>query len=340
MYLVFQDMADMQNSLEKLKNLSKDDKTENAMLRSRIDEQSQLIMILKKRADEVTSKTSTIERINKELIEFRDNAKEMLDAEMRKNDMLNQRFDELAHNHEEMIKFKDEYKRSNQELRLENSRLREENSKLFSGALLEKDGQIADLWQKLSAAKEQTSAMELKHRQSLQELRSREDGLKQEMKALQDQHKADLKNLQSKLNEAEERLKAANYKLQNQIDSRKNADNESQTKIQTLTKEKDELLDLAMQRGKIIQKEQTENKKLQKKIEDMEKAVRNMEDRFEREAAAVNANMLVRKLRDEVEDADTKYKQVVKDFETFKKYSNSLLQKEREINDRLKHLAE
>ena len=46
---------------------------------------------------------------------------------------------------------------------------------------------------------------------------------------------------------------AANYKLQSQIDGRKNADTESQTRIQSLTKEKDELLDLAMQRGKIIQ---------------------------------------------------------------------------------------
>jgi hypothetical protein len=48
-------------------------------------------------------------------------------------------------------------------------------------------------------------------------------------------------------------LAGANYKLQNQLDSKKEADLESQTRIQSLTKEKDELLDLAMQRGKIIQ---------------------------------------------------------------------------------------
>ena len=45
----------------------------------------------------------------------------------------------------------------------------------------------------------------------------------------------------------------ANYKLQNQIDMRQNADSETSSKIQQLTKEKDELLELAMQRGKIIQ---------------------------------------------------------------------------------------
>ena len=45
----------------------------------------------------------------------------------------------------------------------------------------------------------------------------------------------------------------ANYKLQNQIESRQSASAESEAKIQQLTKEKDELLDLAMSRGKIIQ---------------------------------------------------------------------------------------
>lgn len=37
------------------------------------------------------------------------------------------------------------------------------------------------------------------------------------------------------------------------MDDKRSADLESQTKLQSLVKEKDELLDLAMQRGKIIQ---------------------------------------------------------------------------------------
>ena len=40
-------MGDIQENLRKLRALSEDDKSEAAMLRSRIDEQSQLIMILK-----------------------------------------------------------------------------------------------------------------------------------------------------------------------------------------------------------------------------------------------------------------------------------------------------
>lgn len=47
----------------------------------------------------------------------------------------------------------------------------------------------------------------------------------------------------------------ANYKLQNQISTRESAETEATEKIRQLTKEKDELLELAMQRGKIIQVE-------------------------------------------------------------------------------------
>lgn len=97
-------------ALSKLKGLNKDDKTQNAMLRSRIDEQSQLIMILKARADESLLKLQTVERMNKELEEFRGNAKEDIQHEIRKFNILDGRFNDLASNHEEMIKFKDEYK--------------------------------------------------------------------------------------------------------------------------------------------------------------------------------------------------------------------------------------
>jgi hypothetical protein len=157
-------MSDMQRNLSKLKSLSEDDKSENGMLRSRIDEQSQLIMILKQRADDVSRKSQTLEKINKEMIEFRENAKVMLDGEIRKYNMLNSRFDDLASNHQELIKIKDEYKRSNQDLRLESSRLREENERLFSGAIIEKDRQIADLDRKLTNFKDQYNLMEQKHR--------------------------------------------------------------------------------------------------------------------------------------------------------------------------------
>ncbi|XP_063421516.1 coiled-coil domain-containing protein 89-like isoform X2 [Mytilus trossulus] len=333
------DMSDMQRNLSKLKSLSEDDKTETAMLRSRIDEQSQLIMILKQRADDVSRKSQTLDKINKEMMDFRENAQEMLDGEIRKYNILNARFDDLASNHQELIKIKDEYKRSNQELRIENSRLREENERIFSGAVLEKDKQIAEMERKLSSFKEQYNMLEQKHRQLQQDMKGKEDGLRNEIKTVNENYRTEVKMLQSKLQDSEERLKGANYKLQNQIEGRKSLDVESQHRIQQLTKEKDELLDLAMQRGKIVQREQTENKKLQKRIEDMEKAVQTMEEKFEREATAVNANLQVRRLREEASDAGHKYTEVVKEFEAYRKHSQTLLQREKDLNERLRHLA-
>lgn len=327
------------STLSKLKGLAKDDKTENAMLRSRIDEQSQLIMILKNRADEAFARIATLERINKELTEFRDNAKDNIDHEIRKFNLLDKRFNDLASNHEEMIKYKDEYKRVNVELRQENEKLKDENARLFSKAILEKDDTIRQLEGKLVTARDQYTSLETKYRNAIQEGRSKEENLRKEIQALQDKLRADVKALQHKLNDTEERLKGANYKLQNQIDSRQNAESEASGKIQQLTKEKDDLLDLAMQRGKIIQKEQTDNKMLKKKISDMEKAVQDMQEKFEREAAAVNANRAVRKLKDELDDAETKATEVTKEFEAYKKHTSALLKKEKELNERLRHLC-
>ena len=150
--------------LSKLRGLTKDDKTENAMLRSRIDEQSQLIMILKNRADESITKIQTLERINKELEEFRENAQENLNHEIRKFNLLDGRFNDLAHNHEELIKYKDEYKRVNGELRAENDRLREENANFFSKALQEKDETIHMLEGKLVTAKDNIASLDTKYR--------------------------------------------------------------------------------------------------------------------------------------------------------------------------------
>ncbi|KAH3754973.1 coiled-coil domain-containing protein 89-like [Dreissena polymorpha] len=327
------------SSLSKLKGLGKDDKTENAMLRSRIDEQSQLIMILKTRADEAFTRIQTLERINEELTSFRDNAKEQLQSEIRKFNILDGRFNDLASNHEEMIKYKDEYKRVNGELRRENDKLKDDNAKLFSKAIQEKDDMIRQLEGKLITAKDQCSTLDTKYKQAVQEGRVQEEGLRRDLHESEERLRGELRDLTRKLNDSEERLKAANYKLQSQLSTQHSADAEMMKKLQQVTKEKDELLDLAMQRGKIIQKEQTDNKAFKKRIEEMEKAVLDMQDKFEREAAAVNSNRAVKKLRDDLQQAESIKTEVTKEFEAYKKHTTALLKKEKELNERLRHLC-
>lgn len=132
------------------------------MLRSRIEEQCELIMILKQRADDVTVQLKTSERIRDSLEDFRKNAQGAITVETKKCEMLDRRFNELADNHQELIKFKDQYKIENEILRQENSKLKSDNERLFSGALQEKENTIEDLEKQIVILKERCINFEQK----------------------------------------------------------------------------------------------------------------------------------------------------------------------------------
>ena len=81
-----------------------------ARMQSRIDEQSELICILKKRADQLLHESKSaenrvrlMERTNADLVK-------QIRAEKGRCTQVELRFNELADNHQELIKFKNEYK--------------------------------------------------------------------------------------------------------------------------------------------------------------------------------------------------------------------------------------
>ncbi|CAG5130962.1 unnamed protein product [Candidula unifasciata] len=331
-------MTDIQDNINLLKALPEDAVSENIKLRSRIDEQCKLIMILKQRADEGASRICTLEKINEECMEFRDQADAILQTELDKYNLLEGRFNTLASNHEEMIRIKDEYKRVNQELREKNATLKEENNRLFSKAVAEKDTLILELEKKCSSFLERWSGVENKLRQSQIEWQSKEDELKRQITELQTNYSQQTKNLLAQLQNTEEKLKGTEYRLQQQLDCRHSVQEETSQKLQQLSKEKEELLTLITHRGKLVHKEQDENKLLKQRIETMERSVKNMENKFIQEAEAVNVNLRVKRLAEDLQEANYKYSQLVKEFEAFKKHSNDLLKKEKELNDRLRQL--
>ena len=95
---------EMKANLAKLRALSKDDLTENGLLRSRIDQQCELICILKQRADESLKRSMTLEGENIEIKKYRDEILTALHNETRKYSVLEKRFVVLNQNHEELIK--------------------------------------------------------------------------------------------------------------------------------------------------------------------------------------------------------------------------------------------
>lgn len=156
-------MDDVYKALEKLRSLSQEERAETGMLRSRIDEQSNLICILKQRADEMLLRCQALEKINAELESLRGAVQAELDNEKKRSSQLEQRFMDLAANHQELIKFKDEYKRQNAVLTEENKRLREENETLFCKELQEKELIILSLTKELKDLAQQHTTLQAEY---------------------------------------------------------------------------------------------------------------------------------------------------------------------------------
>ena len=155
---------ELKANLEKLRALSKDDLTENGLLRSRIDQQCELICILKQRADESLKKSMALENENGELKKHRDEILTALHNETRKYSVLDKRFAVLNQNHEELIKIKDEYKTENEKLRIENGHLKKENEGLFGSLVEERDSQIQQLREEVKNLQEKYQAAMAKER--------------------------------------------------------------------------------------------------------------------------------------------------------------------------------
>jgi len=96
------DLASTQCTLNH-RGLSDDERSENALLRSRIDEQSHLIMILKQRSDEAMQTADSLNKRNTLLEDESEQISNNLTVQMRRYDVLESRFNDLASNHRQMI---------------------------------------------------------------------------------------------------------------------------------------------------------------------------------------------------------------------------------------------
>lgn len=101
---------ELEETMKNLKNLSAEEKTEIGLLKSRIEEQSRLIMILKQRGDDYIMKNMALEKLNKELDEKREQLERETKSAQSKFADLEGKFRYLGENHEALIRFKDEYK--------------------------------------------------------------------------------------------------------------------------------------------------------------------------------------------------------------------------------------
>ncbi|KAM8946576.1 coiled-coil domain-containing protein 89 [Pelodytes ibericus] len=318
------------SSLKKVALITWDVKTENAMLRSRLEEQSQLICFLKRRADDTLQRCQALETINVDLERKSAELGERGEAERKKGDQLEERFELLAANHQQMIRFKDEYKRQNEELRAECDMLRESTHP----ELLEREQRIRELQAQLHAMETDQEEQGSRHEQEMGSLWGRVGQLVEENKS----QCQELESLKHKLQHSQDLCCKAQQEISQLMEVQKIKQDEAERSMLELKREKEELLHLCMETGRTIQEKQREAAKLSDRLKEAETALQKAEEKYREDSAAVDADARVTDLHRRLEESEKESEQMRREFEAYKNHSGNLLSQERELNAKLRHL--
>lgn len=114
-------------------------------MRSRLNEQSNLIKILKLKVNQLTLQCQSLQRASTELEGQLEGRQEEVAKERRRVELLERRFAQLASNNQGIISFMEEYKYQNAKLNLENKELLQENQSLFCKKVQEREAFIQKL---------------------------------------------------------------------------------------------------------------------------------------------------------------------------------------------------
>jgi chromosome segregation ATPase len=328
----------IEDTLKNLKNLSHEEKTELGMLKSRIDEQSRLIMTLKQRADDFIRKNMMLEKLNQELIEKNEKLGSEIKLANEKYAELLDRFNYLGNNHEQLIVIKDEYKKKNEELLLKNKQLLEKIPHLPDKEEFEREKdrlnkENLSIQDKLSKLTMKFIEMENKYLAQRKDSEKIEKQLHDESNYLRSKNEQ-IQSLNHHLYEMKtinEDFVIKNQKLEEQVrnlSSEIHSLNEKQiVKLHDLNKEKEDLYVLC----------EKLKKELKTSIDSqmsMEKNYANLAHELSKAKEMYSKNSL----QNELKEAQRKYTELEKQFDAYKKHSHNLLEKEREMNNKLKNM--
>ncbi|KAG7502669.1 hypothetical protein JOB18_024405 [Solea senegalensis] len=327
-------MDSVQRSMDKLLNLSAVDMTETEILRSRMDEQSSLICILKQRADELLCQYQASEKMNTELKDRINVSQKELDTKSKRAELLEMRFMDLAANNQSVIAFMNEYKNHNAQLKMENKRLQSENDTLFSQKVQDKEVIVQNLMQEIKLMTENYTNKEKEYGEKLAECQSRllDEATRHQAKeaSLLDQ----VQDSEQKQREAVGMSKDMKRKLERAEEKFALKETDMRNSIAHITEEKEKLLSLSIERGRVIQEKQEEIQQLTRKLK--EKKSHSEPDNGFGEAADLDVK--VKLLQCALRESNTNYEKLKKDFEAFKGHSANLLTRERELNKKLRQM--
>ncbi|KAM4731868.1 coiled-coil domain-containing protein 89 isoform 2-T2 [Anableps anableps] len=252
--------------------LAVQDPAEQQKLWSRIDEQSTLISVLKKRADETLLRYQALQKINSELEDQAAHCQRELKDERERAEILKNRFTHLAANNQAIISFMKEHKNQNAQLKLENKQLQLENDSHFSQKLHDKEVLVEKLLQENKLLTEKCTTKEKEFSEKIAEYESK---LREQAAQHQAKDALQLKQLldaQQQHKEAVESCKDLKLKLAEAKEEHELKERGMKETIATLSREKRKLLDISFERGKTIQEKQEKIQVLETKCKQEEKA--------------------------------------------------------------------
>jgi len=196
--------------------------TQSDILRSRIDEQSNLICVLKNRNDQLLAKINASDAQNEILITQQSTLKTQIFGENKRFNQLEDHFNTLAKNHQEMINIKDEYKFGNEklngdnkELVLENLRLKNELNAKDNKKITELTLEIKNLQKSLKIEADLLNQQRGINMQGINKLMKSEEKIQQQIIKIKNDSKT-IKNFDEKILKMDEKFKTES-EIQNKI---------------------------------------------------------------------------------------------------------------------------
>merc|ERR1711937_63861 len=294
-------------------------------LQARIDEQSELICILKKRADSLLLDTKQYQTRIEKIENVNSSLKNQLNTEKTKVRMLESRFDDLAENHAEMIKFKDYHKFSATELRAQNEEVRKENESLFSAELKLRDDEIESWKERNKALFEKIEILTIEN-----ETLTAKNTQLEEINLKQSDTIDDLTKKVSKITvDMESHLKEKNVLIKKlQTDAKISKENQE--------KENKKFIDLSLSRGKELSAKDEIISELKAQLSERQKEIDKIENDWSNAKHRLSKDSTIRRLVSENDQLKREIEENKRSFEAFKEHSKELLDRERTLNKRLR----
>lgn len=328
------DMEDLTKGLEELCE-SSEEQSEEALLLSHLAQHHHLVSMLKKKVDDTCERCRDLEQLNMELERLRAEDAVKIKTQTQRIQYLEGRFMDLAKNHEKMIQFKNEHKKWHMQLWEENRRMRQDREALFSQAVREKEAQVLQLAAQASKLSQQLCSLQEKYACESHRAQEREKELLEAQRQQADAYAREVDSLKKQLQLLQERHQQAAARAEKAESQQRAQGSELQARLERAYEEKEQLLNLARDRGKALQDKEQEIQKL----ETVKEAMQRAGSCFKKEAATVAKDVNVQELQGQLERSKQAYNELLLRFDAYRKHSTDLLTKERALNVKLRHFV-